>query len=249
MDTIKKIIDKFDSITIGEMDSVELFNRVDTKYIFNKEKLPEILKRLSDNYRVLDIKGVRLNKYETLYFDTDKYDLYQNHHNGITNRFKVRFRRYTDTNKTFLEVKQKNNKEKTIKQRIKQEDIIHSINEEAKDFLINKIKINPDELKSKLWVYYTRIILVNKTKNERVTIDMLLNFSDINTNIVYPKLVIAEIKQEKAFKSDIVIVMKDLHLRPGSISKYCLGVALLNENIKQNNFKNKIKSINKINHE
>ena len=45
--------------------------------------------------------------------------LYHDHHNGKLNRYKVRRRRYIDTDTEFLEVKLKNNKKRTIKSRIK----------------------------------------------------------------------------------------------------------------------------------
>ena len=60
-------------------------------------------------------------------------------------------------------------------------------------------------------------------------------------------LKIAEVKQEKASSnSDFIKAIRKHHIRSSSMSKYCVGTALLNENLKQNNFKERILKINKL---
>ena len=62
-------------------------------------------------------------------------------------------------------------------------------------------------------------------------------------------LVIAELKQERVSRnSPFAAALKKRLIRPGSISKYCLGVALLKENAKRNAFKAKILKIEKVEH-
>ena len=127
MESLIKHLDSFDPISLSEMDDVTLMNRADTKFVFSITTLLKVIHKLSYHYRVLEIKGVRLSAYQSLYFDTDDFQFYHQHHNGKTNRNKVRYREYIDSNLSFLEVKRKNNKGKTIKKRIQVQNINESL--------------------------------------------------------------------------------------------------------------------------
>jgi hypothetical protein len=248
MQQLLKILGTFDPISLQEMDSVALLNRIDTKFTFHIDQLPVYLAKVAPHYRILEVKNLRLNKYETLYFDTDDFLLFLQHHNGKLNRYKVRYRCYLDTDLSFFEIKFKNNKDRTLKERIRRVEIEETIQNEAEDFLFDRTKMNAEDLSAKLWVYYSRLTLVNKTSPERLTIDVDLNFKNQNSSSSYPSLVIAEVKQGKACCSPFLNLMKDNHIRKDAISKYCFGVASLHENIKKNNFKYKLLSINKLCH-
>ena len=123
---INNILSEFDAISLGEMDRVALMNRVDTKYVFSEDILNEVLKKIKDDYFVLEVDNIRLNSYQSLYFDTKDFKFYYQHHNGKTNRTKVRYREYMDSGLCFLEVKQKNNKGVTNKKRM----LVPKINQE-----------------------------------------------------------------------------------------------------------------------
>ena len=58
------------------MDNVRLMDRTDTKFVFRSDCLPMLLNEIKDAYRVLEVNGVIPNRYETLYFDSDDYNLY-----------------------------------------------------------------------------------------------------------------------------------------------------------------------------
>lgn len=247
---LQKILGEFDSISLEEMDSVKLLNRMDTKFTFRVEFLPDILSQLKNDYRVLDVNGIKLNKYETLYFDTEDLNLYLNHHNHRLNRFKIRYRRYADSDLKFMELKFKNNKGRSIKERIKlkefTENIPSRLYDQCKSITSNLPQLN---LKPVLWVYYTRITFVNKHLPERLTIDCGLKFSNHNIEKEFSQIVIAEVKQWKAKSSPFVSIMKRDKIKNSSVSKYCLGITSLFEHIKKNNFKRKIHELNKLCHE
>jgi hypothetical protein len=59
-------------------------------------------------------------------------------------------------------------------------------------------------------------------------------------------MVIAEVKQEKRKASPFLVIMKKYHIREGSISKYCLGIATMCNDVKKNNFKRKLINIKHI---
>ncbi len=247
MDQLDKLLNEFIPISLKEMDSVSLQDRLDTKFMFNEALLPELLQQMKSRYFVLEINEKRYSHYETLYFDTAEFGLYLRHHNGRINRFKFRSRRYVESNLNFFEIKFKNNKGRTIKERIKRTELVREINDNARDFVRSISPIDPDSLVPKLWVNYRRLTFVNKTSAERLTIDMNLNFVDTSNTIFYKGLVIAEVKRSKANeKSPFISLMRKYSVLEKSISKYCLGVITLNKNIKKNNFKPTLLYLNKL---
>lgn len=228
------------------MDSVKLMDRTDTKFVFSETELNNILEELKADYKILDINGNRISKYESLYFDTPKFDLYHKHQSGKLNRYKVRYRKYVESNLNYFEVKFKNNKGRTIKDRVKQTTIDNTIQSKAQDLLNEKTPLTSQDLEAKIWVNYSRITLVNKNSPERVTLDLNLHFKNVNQIKQIQNLIIAEVKQDKASKSPFIKLMKKNHIRVGSISKYCFGIISLFEKIKHNNFKPKLIPIKKI---
>ncbi|MFO7656972.1 MAG: hypothetical protein R6W78_07885, partial [Bacteroidales bacterium] len=55
MKEIYKIIGVYEGITLQEMDSVSLLNRMDFKYVLSNLLLPEILEQIKSYYRILTI--------------------------------------------------------------------------------------------------------------------------------------------------------------------------------------------------
>ena len=237
---------RFEPISLQEMDDVKLMDRTDTKFVFKIEQLPVFLEQVSHYYRVLEVTNARISRYETLYFDTEDFQLYLKHQNGKLNRYKIRFRKYVESELNFFEIKFKNNKGRTIKERIKRQEIEYRIEGKAKNLLNEKTSLDPDSLVPKLWVNYSRITLVNKSSKERLTIDVNLNFKNADANKNFDRLVIAEVKQEKSSPSPFLGLMRQHHIREGSISKYCFGVISLHKKIKKNNFKPKLLTLNKL---
>lgn len=246
MENLKNSLAEFTSISLQEMDNVKLMDRTDTKYVFNIDKLSVFLEQLTNDYRILDINGHRISRYESLYFDTKNFDLYTTHQRGKPNRFKIRFRKYVESELHFFEVKFKNNKGRTIKNRVKQNQIDGFITGKAELLLNDKTPFKSDTLEAKFWVNYSRITLVNKNSPERVTIDIDLTFKNNEQDKKIHNLVIAEVKQDKALVSAFVKLMKKYHYREGSISKYCYGVISLFGKIKHNNFKPNLNLLKKI---
>jgi len=118
IDQFNAYLSTYDAISLGEMDGVALMHRVDTKFLINTKQLSELLLKAHDFYHVVQIQGERLTPYKTIYFDTSDAKMYNMHHNGKLNRVKVRTRSYVNSGISFLEIKKKNNKGKTTKNRI-----------------------------------------------------------------------------------------------------------------------------------
>ena len=197
---LKSELSRFEKITLSEMDNVKLMSRTDTKFAFNISILPKVLEKLSQFYRVMEIDGDRLHHYKSLYFDTEDRKFYTEHHNRRVNRNKIRFREYVGSDLTFLEIKLKNNKGKTIKKRIKVDSISEKITEKQQEY-IDKIIGYTIKVNAKQWIKFSRVTFVHKTKKERLTMDINLTFNNKKDEGDLKNIVIAEVKQERMSRS------------------------------------------------
>jgi VTC domain len=249
MSIIDELIAPFEPISLEKMDEVTLLDRIDNKFVFRAEKLPGILAQLYSSYNILEIGQVRIQRYETLYFDTPIHTLYLNHHNKRLNRFKVRSRKYVDSGLCYFEIKFKNNKSRTFKKRNRQTGPQEAITGRQEQLLTSCTKLTPGMLMPAIWVNFSRITLVSHTMLERVTIDTGLTFKNGTAECTYPGVVIAEVKRNRSGSSVISGILHKEHVQGSNISKYCLGMISLHEHIKQNNFKQKLLHFNKLNHD
>tara|TARA_B100000902_G_C26839826_1_gene682851 strand:- start:19 stop:618 length:600 start_codon:yes stop_codon:yes gene_type:complete len=196
---------------------------------------------------VLSINDKLIHDYRSLYYDTIGRKFYLDHHNRRVNRNKIRFREYVGSDLTFLEIKKKNNKGRTIKKRIKATKISDKLTVEQKQY-INKIVGQDINVEAKQWINFSRITFVHKVQKERLTIDIDLTFNNKQSSGDLKKIVIAEAKQERMSRSlsDFMKIAKELHILPMRISKYCMSTLELNPTLKQNRFKEKKIFINKL---
>lgn len=247
MSKIETILQDFKPISLAEMDRVKLMNRTDTKFAFSLEKFTDFLESLNQFYEVLEIANTRTPHYESLYFDDDQFSFFKDHHNGKTNRFKVRIRKYVESEMIFLEVKHKF-KGRTNKNRIPTIGFEENFTSEQMQFLYQQLQ-SESQLVATMWNLFQRITLINKTLNERLTFDYNINFHHQNKERNFNNLVIAELKQEDLDRnSPFYVLMKKLQIRPYRLSKYCLGsMEIYGENqLKFNRFKKKLLHLKKI---
>jgi len=235
-----EITNQFPSFTLNE--DLFLFDRRDTKYLFLFKDLYKILDILKGHYYILKVNGKNFSHYKTTYFDTGNNDLYKAHHNGKLNRYKVRVRNYLDSMLIYLEVKFKSNKRRTIKKRILTEDKSHFSEEDAL-FLNSAIPYDPHDLSPSLMTEYVRLTLINFDHLEKVTIDFNLRFRHLKNDkeTKMQKIGIIEVKNERGRNHSLFskIVNDDL-IHYKRVSKYCLGMSLLDEHVKKNLYKPKL---------
>ena len=245
MDNLK--LSEFNSISLKDLDKVQLLNRKDTKFVFSQNKLLQLLDRLKPFYQILEIEGKRTFIYDNTYFDTDEFFFYTQHHNECRKRFKVRHRRYCETNDQYFEIKIKDNKNRTIKKRLKINDGNGHFGEEEKRLISETIGLSPQHLNPKLNMQFSRITLADKSFSERLTIDTNLSVLNGTGSKMFDQLVISEIKQKKYNpKSDFIQILRELKIQEMRFSKYCMGMLHVNRGIKYNRFKPKLLQINKI---
>lgn len=254
MNEIAKTLAHFNKTTLESLDALKLLKRYDTKFIFRRDKLMPVFEYLSDHYQILEIDGRRFFKYDNLYYDTDDFFFYRQHHNNKLDRYKVRFRKYIESNRCYFEIKHKNNKNKTIKSRLLLSgcNILFKLSEESKSFARSSISLNGniiDRLEPKLTIGFERITFANHDLKERLTFDSSLVFT--NTNLLQRRidnLVVAELKSEKhSTNTKLVQYLKTLRIYPAAFSKYCIGIATTEKSVKYNRFKKGLLQLNHLN--
>ena len=248
---IKDIIDSFGSVSLEEMDAVKLMDRYDTKYLLHISRVPELLALMEKNYRVLEVNGIRISGYNTTYLDTPGYLFYNQHITDRDGRMKVRFRKYLSTGKTFLEIKKKSRKQKTIKWRIENDLHDASLDLNAEEFINRHIESGSGVLKPVISNNFKRITFVRFDVPERITLDLDLSFAGLDgRSRELPLLAIVELKSQGiAVRSPFTQLIKGLSLFPVGFSKYCTGMALLYEMPRMNLLKQKILLLNRIENE
>jgi hypothetical protein len=248
---INNVLNLFSSITLEEMDNVKLMNRFDTKYVFSIAKLPSFLKLLTENYRLLEISGERTFPYNTVYLDTSQYLFYNQHVTGKLLRHKVRYRTYEASGATYLEVKRKTNKNRTIKWRLRNNFDSGLIDKEASEFIQEHILTSTHDLNPVMRNRFTRSTLVGTETPERITIDYMMDFTGMNgKSIRLPFVTIVELKSETCachspFRS--AVIKSGIH--PVGFSKYCIGNSLLLDVQRKNVLKQRLLLLNKIENE
>lgn len=239
------------TITLEEMCSVKLMNRIDTKYVASEAMVMELLRQTAKyGYRAQVHGGVIAARYDTRYFDTESREMYVVHHNRQLTRQKIRTRHYEDGSATYLEVKNKNNRGRTKKKRIEipVDDLMDFVgNSDALSFIEPLARYNIKSLSPAIATRFVRITIVNPELTERITIDLNLEFTDLRSGATgkIEGMSIIEIKQDGNIRSKAKDILNTLRVKPMRISKYCLGTALTVEGIKRNRMIEKIRRIEK----
>lgn len=245
-------IRRMGAVSLEEMSSVSLMNRIDTKFVTTVERLKCVLEdALEAGYRVCEICGQRLMAYASVYYDTPDLKMYTAHRNGKKTRQKVRVRTYLVDDETFLEIKRKNNRGRTKKKRISiptSSKMNFGEVTEAADFLEKKSWWKASDLTPETTTDFCRFTLVNKAMTERLTIDINLGFRNFRSGIEASlgDFVIIELKQDGRVESQMRQILLRHRVFPYRISKYCMAVTLTDPQARPGRFIEKVRHIEKI---
>lgn len=246
---ISNLLEAMEPITLPEMKSIRLMNRMDTKFVTHTSGLIALLQLTKDSYYVQQIDDSRISSYRTVYWDGDDYPFFQRHQCGKLPRTKVRARTYVDSKLSFLEVKRKNNHRKTKKKRIEVDSIDTVMKGEVgHDFVLERTGMELQSLHPTVGNHFHRITLVNKGKTERLTIDFDLDFDNFENGRkkTLDSIVIIELKRDGLVYSPVLAMLRKLRIKPCGFSKYCMGMCYTAENIRLNRFKERLHIIDHI---
>lgn len=240
-------LNDFECMGLQDLDAQNFSDRRDTKSIFSSAIVPKLIHNLTALYKILEVDGIRIFHYESLYLDTPDLKFYNDHQRNRAKRHKIRFRRYVNQGSHYFEIKTKNGKGRSSKMRIPTNSDFNLLTSALKDIVRVHAGTDPDSLSPSLQVAVNRITLLHKDGSEKVTLDFNVQFSSGDKIKKLNDLVIAEVKQIKFnSNSDFFKIQKQLGIYPLSISKYCVGVASLNNTVKTNRFKSSLIKIQKI---
>jgi hypothetical protein len=231
----------FAPISLTQLNStVQLLDRVETKYMIHLSQLPALLQHLQEHFFVLEIKDNILFTYDNVYMDTKNYDFYFQHLQGKKQRTKVRTRHYVESGDlVFFEYKQK------IKNLVRKFRYQYGIdnhgamtNEAMKFYEGIYWSIYGDHPHQLIFPVlnntYNRLTLCSKQNDERLTIDLNLSFADYREKdqasakrVPLDNVVIIE---SKSVSGDTLShhLMRQEEIQPmPHCSKYCLGMYYL----------------------
>jgi hypothetical protein len=249
---IESELSNLNPVSLDEMSGIKLMSRIEIKYVFTTRKLSDLVILLGKKYQVLEINKLRILPYSTTYLDTEDFLFYNQHVRGEYDRHKIRYRKYEATSESFLEIKKKTNKGRTIKWRIENQLKSGFLDSQASGFIQQYLPLKPDLVRPSLLNQFTRITLAGFELKERITLDFNISFTrpDDMESVTLPYLVIAELKKEPySDSSHFRSLIKQLNIYPTSFSKYCVGSVLLNDSLKKNMIKQKLLLLNKLENE
>ncbi len=224
-------------ISLDEVDSAAaLQTRVDRKYLVTTRQFGELDGLLGSRFRAMEIGGLRLLGYESIYYDTPSLQLYRDHRGGRRKRCKVRVRTYLDDGASFIEVKTKGGRGQTVKARIPHEGSPWRLTRQSRDFVHEVVRREYDMetpgLVPVMESRYRRCTLVDPAGGERLTCDVDLLWRHRDAAGVGPDKILLETKTTG--RGFVDKALAHLGIRPLKMSKYAVGTALLHPELAAN---------------
>ena len=246
----------FEKLNLTELNATASFlKRIDTKFLLTTKEFKETLEDFKKDFRVLEIAGQRMFKYDNVYMDTKDIKFYNDHQNWVNPRTKIRTRLYKDSDLAFFEYK---HKQDSITQKFRYNFPIdeHGIMTKWKKRFFEWVWQSlhywekTPVLSPSIRTTYDRITLVSKNWEERLTIDFNIKTKNLrrkNGRVIDLKnLVIIE---SKTLKKDAIAlqVMKNHNIKKAkACSKYSLWVVYAWLAEKYDHFKDTMEEIKKI---
>ena len=223
-------------VGLDEVFSIaDLQTRRDRKYLLPADAAVAVLDGIEA--RALEIEGRRRFRYESVYFDTPGWDSYLGAARRRPRRFKVRTRTYRDSGECVLEVKVRDHRSNTVKHRHPYSACFRDqITAAGARFVGGVAAVAPfaDLLQPVLTVAYERTTLVLDDGWDRVTVDEAATWSaEPGTGVGLRGLTLIETKTPGPPCALDKLLWRAGH-RPVTISKYCIGMALMRRDLPVN---------------
>ena len=218
----------------------ELQTRVDRKYFVPAALFRQLIAELGAELQVLEIDGRRTFGYESVYFDTPQLSAYRAHLQRRRQRFKARTRTYTDSGLTMFEVKLAGARGETVKERVPHPTEHRAeLTEQALAHLADTLcaayhQDLPADLRPTLVTTYRRTTFVSRTGDARLTCDVGLVCRDGEHEVRDTGTHVLVESKSSAGGGAADRILRDLGVRPATVSKYAVGVAALHPELPSN---------------
>lgn len=237
------LVARLDPIDLPTLEgAAALLDRVDRKYVVPLEvasRLVTDLARSGADWRVLEIDGRRCFGYTSVYFDDGHLSTYRAHVQRRRRRYKVRVRRYDDSELCMLEVKRKGLRGRTEKVRRSHPwGRLDCLGEDGWQFVAEALEgyLPPPcrDLAPVLVTSNRRVTLVSVAAGARVTLDTDVTCGwGEETVSLRPDHVVIESKTGRG-SSAVDRLLRSYGHRPVPISKFCIGVAGVSPDLPSN---------------
>jgi hypothetical protein len=218
----------FPSATAELIQARRLDRRVDTKFVLSEGEAEALMIALQGDYAVVLAGEQPEAHYENLYFDSADFVCLRDHYKGRRPRFKVRVRHHLERALSFLETKEKQANERTLKSRQTRCFRDESLQADALAFIEEHSRLAANTLIPAMRIDFSRTTLVGIETAERITIDRNLRFARGEEEAELAGGIIVEVKQPRlAPRSPVMRALREVRALPLSISKYCTGAQLL----------------------
>lgn len=232
-------------MTLSEvLETAELQTRLDGKYLLPLEAFDRLLDAWRDRLQVLEIDSARLFRYESVYFDTPELTTYRQHAHGRRRRVKIRTRAYLDSQQCMLELKFVGAHGETIKDRhpysMEQRG---ELSEPAREIVAERLAslLDVGTLRPVITTSYRRATMVDASSGNRITCDVDLRFASGTRQARGPRGVVLLESKACGPARALQAELHRLGLRSVSLSKYCVGMALLDPQLPANRWNRELR--------
>ncbi len=248
----RALVESFPAADLELVRRRELQRRSDSKFLVPEGRLAELIEQLTGQYSVLYAADQSFATYRTLYFDTSSYRCFHDHRRGRRPRYKVRIRHYDDRELSYLEVKKKRGEALTVKYREPRPFGDHQMGAADRAFVSGNSPLPGAELGPVVWTNFRRLTFVGLHVNERVTIDLGLEFryagpGATERHVRMEGVSIVEVKQSPyCLRTPVMQVLRRARLRPASASKYCSAIAFTRDPGRKNRLLPALRAIERL---
>ena len=235
------LLEELPTVDLAGIQAIaDLQRRFDRKYLVEQDRIEELLDALPRDTRVLEVAGRRSTDYTSVYFDTHDRRTYRDHVMRRRRRFKIRTRHYGDATAAMLEVKCKGRRGQTIKHRWPHPTVDPTTLDTTSLGLVDTALWAqygfeaPTGLAPSATIRFQRLTLLLPAAGERVTIDLNLTIGANGRELrLGDRHAVVETK-EPVRRGQASTALMELGLRPGRVSKYCVGVTATDPDLRGN---------------
>lgn len=215
-----KNLEQYNRISVNELDSINQTNRCEKRYILNKGDALNLIESIDNGYRLLSVDGDSVIGYEINYFDTSDFKLYKKHLYGRGNRYSIRKKSYSTSQKSYIDIKE-NSKSRKVNKYRSEFTSMDMFNQMVEDYT----PYNSNNFEDKVAIHFNRFTFISSKYKEKITIDLDLGFSTDSEVRNFSSIAIVEVQREwSLFSTPFERLLKKYSCKSFNISKYCLAV-------------------------